>query len=96
MRENKYQSYIIDQLEKMFPGCFILKNDSAYLQGVPDLLILYQDKWAMLEIKVRKNTEPNQEYWVEHLNQMSFAAFIEPDNEEDVLYELQRTFAARR
>lgn len=93
-RESKYQAGLIDRLERMFPGCIVIKNDSAYLQGVPDLLVLYGPHWAMLEVK-RSSTEevqPNQEYYVNLFNGMSFGAFIDPSNEEEVLYELQRSF----
>lgn len=97
-RENTYQPRLIKKLEKLFPGCFILKNDSGYLQGVPDLLVLYRNHWAMLEVKrsANEDKEPNQEYYVELLGEMSFAAFIYPENEEEVLHALQQTFGAGR
>lgn len=97
-RENRYQAGLIDRLETLFPGCIILKNDSSYLQGVPDLLILFEDRWAMLEAKgsFDSPTQPNQPYYVDLFNRMSFAAFIDPSNEADVLYELQRAFGTRR
>lgn len=98
MRENAYQAYLIGMLREIFPGCFILKNDSAYLQGVPDLLILYRRKWAMLEVKVSEDSpvQPNQTYYVDMLDDMSFAAFIYPENEEEVLNDLQRALQPRR
>lgn len=96
MLESKYQARLIDKLEGMFPGCFILKNDSAYLQGVPDLLVLYRDRWAMLEVKASEDApaRPNQPYYVELLNSMSFAAFIYPSNETEILRGLQQAFEA--
>lgn len=98
MRENSYQAYLIKELRGMFPGCFILKNDSTYLQGVPDLVILFEGKWAMLEVKAhaKASQQPNQEYYVKLLDEMSFAAFIYPENEEEILHELQHTFKPRR
>jgi hypothetical protein len=98
MLESQYQSHLIGVLREMFPGCFILKNDADYLQGVPDLLVLYANKWAMLEVKVSKfaKERPNQAHYVNLLNEMSFAAFIYPENEEDVLRELQDAFRSRR
>lgn len=82
----------------MFPGCIILKNDSGYLQGIPDLLILYKKKWAVLECKrcLRSSYQPNQEYYLNELNNMSFAMTICPENEEEILDELQQTFKPRR
>ena len=93
MRENRYQSYIIGVLNDMFPGCVIMKNDSNYIQGIPDLIVLVGDRWAMLEVKSAEDSPMglNQLHYVNKLNGMSFAAFIYPENEEEVLYELQST-----
>lgn len=92
--ESKFQSEIIRELKELFPGCIVLKNDSSYIQGVPDLSILYKDKWASLEIKKSKDAkkQPNQEYYVGKMNEMSFSRFIFPENKEEVLNELQQTF----
>ena len=95
--ESQYQAKLIQQLCQIFPGCFILKNDSGYMQGVPDLLVLFEDKWAMLEVKESPTAaeQPNQRYYVEKLDSMSFAAFIYPENEEEVLNDLQQALAPR-
>lgn len=94
MRERDYQAQLIQRIERRFPGAVVLKNDTAYLQGVPDLLILYENQWAMLEVKIGANspTRPNQDYYIELFDRMSFAAYIWPEVEEDVLNELQHTF----
>lgn len=94
--ESGFQDRLKDDLYDLFPGCMIMKLDSSYIQGIPDLLILYEDKWAVLECKKHASAmrQPNQEYYVDKLNQMSFAAFIYPENKEEVLYELQRAFEA--
>lgn len=98
MLEREYQGHLIRKLRRMFPGCVILKNDSSYMQGVPDLTILYEDKWAMLEVKTSKavRSQPNQRYYIDELNKMSFASFIYPSIEEEVLDALQQTFRPRR
>lgn len=92
MLEREYQAKLIKKLRDLFPGCMILKNDSSYKQGVPDLIILFGDRWAMLEAKANEKSpyQPNQPYYVEMLNEMSFAAFIHPSNEQDVLSALQQ------
>lgn len=97
-QERHYQAEFIKKLRLRFPGCVILKNDSNYMQGVPDLLLLYRDRWAMLEYKAHANAaeQPNQRYFVAMLDEMSFAAFVYPANEEDVLDGIQRSFEARR
>lgn len=96
--ESKFQKHLIDTLEVMFPDCWILKNDSGYWQGIPDLSIFWHDRWAMLEVKrsIDESYEPNQEWNIEVLNRMSFCAMICPENEEEVLHALQQSFRARR
>jgi len=98
MLERKYQAQLIKTLREMFPGCIILKNDTEYMQGVPDLTILWHDRWAMLEVKGTKDSpeQANQRFYVESMNDMSFAAFIYPENERKVLDELQQAFRSRR
>lgn len=98
MRENEYQAHLIKRLKRDFPGCTVLKNDSGYLQGIPDLTILFEDKWALLEVKVSDNAseQPNQRWYVNLLDTMSFAAFIFPENEEEVIHDLQRAFQTNR
>ena len=94
--ESLFQRLLIDELEEMFPGCVILKNDSSYRQGMPDLVVLYNDRWAMLECKKNSKSRPrpNQPYYVDMLNDMSFAAFIYPENKEEVLRDLQQALRA--
>lgn len=98
MRENKFQADLIKELYKRFPDAIVLKNDPNYIQGIPDLLILYKKKWAVLECKVTSNAshQPNQDYYVDKMNRMSFAAFIFPENREEVLDALQSTLRPRR
>ncbi len=94
MLERDFQSDLIRELKQMFPGCIITKNDADYIQGIPDLLILYNDKWASLECKrsARAKKQPNQEYYVGRMNEMSFSRFINPENKEEILHELQQAF----
>lgn len=94
MSEARYQAGLIKRIEQLFQGCLILKNDSGYLQGIPDLLILWGKHWAMLEVKAREGApfQPNQEYYLTWCDEMSFATVIHPDNEEDVLRGLQLAF----
>lgn len=97
MAENKFQENLVKELEEMFPGSLVLKNDPNYIQGIPDLTILYKNKWAALEVKDSKGApqRPNQGYYVGLLNDMSFSRFIYPENKEEVLDELQRAFRPR-
>ena len=94
MKESKFQADLKKELKQMFPGCIVTKLDSSDIQGIPDLLILYKNKWATLENKRSKNAtkRPNQEFYVEKMNEMSFSSFIYPENKEDVLNELRKTF----
>lgn len=92
MLEREYQAKLIKKINRRLPGCLILKNDTDYLQGIPDLLILRGTRWAALEVKPSRDSpnQPNQVYYICEMNDMSFAAFIYPEIEEDVLYALQQ------
>lgn len=92
MKENGFQARLIRELKELFPGCIVLKNDSGYIQGFPDLTILYGKRWAILECKrsANENHQPNQDIYVNRLNAMSYAAFIYPENKELIFYELQQ------
>lgn len=92
--ESKFQKELMDKIRSEYPGCVILKNDSGYIQGIPDWTILYEDKWAVLECKREANAkkQPNQEYYVDKLNGMSFSRIVYPSNEEEVLRELREAF----
>lgn len=92
--ESKFQKELIDEIKGMYPGCIALKNDAGYIQGFPDWTILYKDKWVALEIKREKgaNRQPNQEYYISKLDEMSYAAFVYPENKDEVLKELAIIF----
>jgi hypothetical protein len=95
--EAKYQGSLIRKLKRMFPGCLVLKNDPQYMQGILDLTIFWGPCWAMLEVKPYASAaeRPNQAYYVRQMDNMSFAAFIFPENEEEVLTALSEAFASR-
>lgn len=97
MLENKFQANLIKKLKTEFPGCIVMKNDPTYIQGIPDLLVLYKNKWAALECKKSANArhQPNQDYYVGQMNEMSFSRFIYPENEQEVLDELKHNFENR-
>ena len=98
MLENRFKTKLVNELKEMFPGCLVTHFDPNEIQGLPDLLILYGDRWAALEGKkdARASHRPNQDYYIDLMNSMSFAAFIYPENKEEVLYELQQAFSSRR
>lgn len=95
MLERDFQSKLIKELRVRFPGCIVMKNDPNYIQGIPDLVILYGNKWAALELKKhsRAKHRPNQDYYVGRMNEMSFSRFIYPENKDEVLDELADAFA---
>lgn len=94
MTEAIYQRKLIKKLNLLFPGCQILKLDPQENQGHPDLIILFRNLWAMLEVKfsAKAHQQPNQAHWVKVFDEMSFASFIHPQNEEQVLNDLQFAF----
>lgn len=94
--ESGFQDKLKDELEERFPGCMVFKMDQ--MQGIPDLLVLHGDKWASLECKQHSKAKrrPNQEYYVDLMNGMSFSRFVSPENKEEVLRELQSAFESPR
>ena len=96
--ESKFQKELMDEIRELYPGCVILKNDSSYIQGFPDWTILYKDRWAVLEAKRERGAkkQPNQEYYVDKLDKMSFSRFVYPENKDEVLEDLERVFKRRR
>lgn len=90
--ESGFQDKLIQDLKKIFEGCLVFKMDQ--MQGIPDLLVLYKNKWASLECKksARAKRQPNQKYYVDKMNEMSFSRFICPENKEEVLDDLRKAF----
>lgn len=96
--EGRFKEELTQDLEDLFPGCVILKNDEQLRQGIPDMLVLYNDRWAMLEVKASSTAahEPNQAWYIEMFDTMSFGAFVYPENKEEVLHALQQSFESHR
>lgn len=92
--ERDFQRGVVKDIKNMFEGCIVTKLDPSHTQGIPDLLVLHKDKWATLECKrnAKAERQPNQEYYVNKMNEMSFSRFIYPENKEEVLNELRETF----
>lgn len=98
MRESVFQARLIRKIKKDLPGCIVMKTDPGYLQGVPDLLILHGDRWAALEVKRSQKAKhrPNQDYYVDKLNRMSYASFVYPENEKEILHDIRQALGAGR
>lgn len=92
--ERNFQPELIDQIKSEHEGCMVMKLDSGYIQGIPDLLVLHNDKWAVLECKRSEKAikQPNQEYYVNKMNDMSFSRFVYPENKDEVLNDLRKFF----
>lgn len=96
--ENKFKQNLVKELKERFPDCMVFHLDPNEIQGVPDILILNGSKWAVLEGKRSEKAphRPNQDYYVTKMNEMSYAAFIYPENKEEIINDLERTFASER
>ena len=90
MRESKFQAKLIKDIKERLPDCIVLKNDPTYLQGIPDLTVFNNDRWATLEVKKSANAshQPNQDYYVEMMDRMSFSRFVYPENRDAVFSNL--------
>ena len=97
MLESQFQAEFIKELRATIPGCIVLKNDANYIQGFPDILVLYGERWAALECKRSSSARvrPNQRYYVNLLNDMSYSAFVSPENKEDVLHAVQQALKSQ-
>ena len=95
---NGFKTKFIKRIRDSFPECIVMLTDAGYIQGAPDILVLHHNTWAALEVKAsaKASHRPNQDWWVEKLNEHSYAAFVYPENQEEVLNELQFTFGTRR
>lgn len=96
--ESQFQADLMDELHEIFPEAIIMKTDPNYIQGLPDILILNGDRWASLECKRSEDAprRPNQEYYVNKMNQMSYSNFVYPENREEILDELQQSLRPNR
>lgn len=91
--ESGFQDALIRDIKKRLPGSMIFKMEQR--QGIPDLLVLYRGRWAALECKksARAKKQPNQEYYVNLMDDMSFSRFIYPENKEEVLREMEQALS---
>lgn len=96
-KESDFQHSLIKNIKARFPGAIVIKNDPHYIQGFPDLTVFWNSKWAVLECKrsSKDSHQPNQDYYIRKMDKMSYAAFIYPENEKEVLNEMERSFKAR-
>ena len=98
MKESAFQAKLIREIKKRFPGAIVLKNDPNYIQGFPDLTVLYKDRWAVLEIKKSEKAshQPNQDFYILQADKMSVGRFVYPENMMEVLDDLARSFQVSR
>lgn len=98
MLEKDFQKKFVRELEAIFDGCILIKNDAGYIQGFPDWTMFYKNKYAVLEIKKSKNAQhqPNQDYYIDLIDSMGFARFVYPENKNDVIEDLKRYFKKRK
>lgn len=98
MIESDFQKDLIEEIESLFPGALVTKQDATYIRGIPDLSIFYGKKWAFLECKksAKEKARPGQEEYIAWAKANSFGSFIYPENKEEVLDELQQAFRPRR
>lgn len=91
MLENKFKTKLSKEIKTRFPGAMVLHLDPNEIQGIPDLIILYGKHWMTLEGKksARASKRPNQEYYVNEMNKMSFSRFVCPENKDDVLNDIE-------
>lgn len=95
MNENIFQAWLIKEIKHRFTGAIVIKTDPTYIQGLPDLLVLYKDCWGAFEVKkdIKSKHQPNQDFYISKMNGMSFARFICPENYKEVLDDFEEFIA---
>ena len=100
MKESDFQKKLINTIKKIFPGALVLKNDARYIDAIPDLTVLYRNRWALLEVKASeaacrrsKVRQPNQSHYISKGMDWSYASYVYPENVDQVLDELREVFA---
>lgn len=98
MQERDFQPKLIKEIKERLPGCLVMKNDANYIQGIPDLSVLYGSKWALLEVKKsnKASKQPNQPYYIQYAKDNAYGAIVSPENKEDILNELQQALQPDR
>lgn len=96
MRESELKRWFKGEVKKRI-RYVKMYEPKTFNRGAPDLIILGIGAWATCEFKKDEDADyqPNQDYTTELLNEMGFARFVEPDNAEEVLYELERLFGVK-
>lgn len=95
--ESDFKRAFLNEVRQLFPGVTVISPDPTTQQGIPDTILLYRSTWAALEFKrdSKANVRPNQRYYISQFGEMSYAAFVYPENKGEVLNALQQTFGAR-
>lgn len=96
MLESEFKRRFLEKLKRAYPNCFLIKIDDNYIQGFPDTIVLNGDKWVALEFKrsSKASHRPNQDYYICKLDEASFARFVSPENQEEVMHGIQQTFGS--
>lgn len=91
VKESDFQAKVIKQLKSM--GLAVVKNQAGpgVPTGFPDITAFGEGIYFCLECKTsaRAKKQPRQDYWVNKLNEWSYATFIYPSNYDKVMSEIK-------
>lgn len=93
MKETEFQAELKKKIKKAVPGSVVLKNSPNDILGIPDLTVLGPNgKYAILECKRASdsNIQALQDYYVDKFNKASYAIFVNPANEKEVIEDLKK------
>lgn len=88
MKEIAFERDFCKELRQLALGyVIVLKNSSAFVQGIPDRQVIYRDKFVMLEFKRAKGStqQANQARYIDLFNTHGLAMFVEPGNAVDAM-----------
>lgn len=94
-KESQFKRELYKEIRERFPGSEVLPNDATYIQGIPDATVYFPNGMYFLLESKREETarrQPNQDYYINESPLSNNAAFISPENKEEVLIELERRY----
>lgn len=88
--EIPFERKFCKKLRDLHPDVYVMKNDASLVQGFPDRVIYFHDKYAILEFKRSANASrrPNQDWYINNFAQYTYSSYVYPENAEQVFNDL--------
>jgi hypothetical protein len=96
VKESKFEQDFCRRLRNVDKDVIVVKLTG--ISGIPDRIVLYHDKFVLLEFKRSKNAShrPLQDWYIDHFDGWGLARFVYPENGEEVFSEVLDWFGLSR